>query len=553
MRLLFVILLCTLLAASGFTYLMRPDVIAPVPIITWMTDRNPVRRQQVRSFHVWQIEHGHTRAFTLDSRAKVDEMALHLSPALRRAVELTQPAAAAQLWPQDDEVEPALPVQLVLPAVELHLAIGTASGSDSSEKIIQGVSGVGSDIVDVYSSPQLQMLHTIGITADVTDYATELGFGLDKTYHSIRSEITIDGRQFAFPCNVTTSLMWVNVDALRDLGQPTPPQRWTFEQFEQLGKAYVAAADAADPGRPHFYCWYIDPLVMHRSVGLSIFNETLTACDLDDPAYVRCLELRRKWMYDDHIVPTPDDQKAAAAAQGFGGAGAQLFAARQVALYPSGRWMLIHFRRFAGIGELAVVEPPNGGYPTSWAGTRAATIYSASEHKDLAALFLAYLADAEYNASVVAESDALPPNPRYTHSEAFLNPPDHPNEWGAHGMFAEKIEAIGVGFVNSEFVLTEEAQREVTWFRDEYENGRKTAEQAAAGTAASINARIARNIQSDPRLQELYAQRLELQQRIDARLAAGRPVPAAWIVNPFYRRYYADRGLLEPEEETPAP
>ena len=36
-----------------------------------------------------------------------------------------------------------------------------------------------------------------------------------------------------------------------------------------------------------------------------------------------------------------------------------------------------------------------------------------------------------------------------------------------------------------------------------------------------------------------------LQQKIDACKKEGKKIPAEWIRNPFYRKYYHDRGMLE--------
>ncbi|MEM9295883.1 MAG: hypothetical protein AAGA57_08785, partial [Planctomycetota bacterium] len=76
-------------------------------------------------------------------------------------------------------------------------------------------------------------------------------------------------------------------------------------------------------------------------------------------------------------------------------------------------------------------------------------------------------------------------------------------------------------------------------------NGLCTAEEAAAATQREIDSRIARNLTRDPSLQRRYDEAVALQKRIDARLAAGERVPAEWIANPFYLRYYAATGRLE--------
>ena len=45
-------------------------------------------------------------------------------------------------------------------------------------------------------------------------------------------------------------------------------------------------------------------------------------------------------------------------------------------------------------------------------------------------------------------------------------------------------------------------------------------------------------------LQEEYRAACERQRQIDRRKAAGEKIPAGWIRNPFYRKFYRDRGML---------
>ena len=76
-------------------------------------------------------------------------------------------------------------------------------------------------------------------------------------------------------------------------------------------------------------------------------------------------------------------------------------------------------------------------------------------------------------------------------------------------------------------------------------SGRLTAEQAAADAALRINDEINRTLMENPLLQAEYYKLTEHQKQIDARRAAGRKVPLAWIENPFHRAYYKFKGWAE--------
>jgi len=99
-------------------------------------------------------------------------------------------------------------------------------------------------------------------------------------------------------------------------------------------------------------------------------------------------------------------------------------------MFRCGRYGLIQLREFSlerrkdnrPALQLAVSEPPHGGFPNTSTGTRAAAVYKGGKHRDLAKYFLAYLASEDYNMNIVRDADALPPNPAVTKSEAYLRP-----------------------------------------------------------------------------------------------------------------------------------
>jgi multiple sugar transport system substrate-binding protein len=333
----------------------------------------------------------------------------------------------------------------------------------------------------------------------------------------------------------------VNVNTFEKLGLPLPPSRWTFEQFERQGKAFVAAANVGKDRQDSFFCDVMPLQIMHRTLGLSVFNETLTACSLDDPRYIRCLNLKYKWMYIDRLLPTQADVISFGTQAGYGGSRLQLFNRGQYGMVVMGRYALIQLRRFGAL-DLAVVEPPHGGFPTTLAATRCASVYVGSDHRLPAVYFLSFLASEKYTMQIVRDADALPPNPRYTAVEPFLRPPDHPNEWAVHGAFADAAGNIGIGGVYSPFVPSSVVTRSLIQVEDAFLNDQLTAAMAAARAQQVINQEIQRTLAEDASLRPLYEKLSADQREIDRLRAAGRPVPLELIRNPFYRRYYAAMG-----------
>ncbi len=475
------------LAAISLGYgLMDAGQSAGRPVLYWVTDANPARVEQVKLFEQWLKKHDY-------------------------------------------------------PEVELRL---DSANSDPTKKLIQGVSGVGSDLMDM-SPSDMPLFHAVGILEDLTIPARKLGFDPTHTYAAVKPLIMREGRQYAFPCNVYVAAYWINKATFERYGVPIPPRRWSLEEFERLGRRFVEAANP--PGRPRtvFFASQVSVPILRRSLGLDDFNETLTRCTLDEPRAARVLELVRKWTYVDRILPTSADVASFATQSGYGGAALQLFNSGNYGMFQMGRYALIQLRQFGDL-RLSVSEPPNGGFRNTLLMSRTAGVYAGSKHKDLAELFLAFLASEEYNMQIVRDADALPPDPRYTRTEAFLRPPAHPNEWGCHEVFAELAQTIAIAPAISPFVLPSVVGRyESQAYDAAVTSGRLSPQQATREAAANINREIRRSLEEDPSLAAPYQAALQRQEKIEQYRRDGRKVPLDWISNPFYRAYYQAKGWAQ--------
>ncbi len=484
MKYIFLISLATLVAASVGTWLWSPEAQSELPILYWVTDPNPARELQVERFHAWLRKNDY-------------------------------------------------------PAMELRL---DTANNQQSKVIIQGVSGIGGDIFDMGGGTWLRQYQSIGLLADLTEWGRELGFSPDRTHAAIEPEITLDGRQYAFPCNVYCAMLWVNRGTFAKYGLEAPPRRWDVDEFERLGRQFVAAT--RQPGRRQmvFFVNHIDLSILRRSVGVSMYNETLTACTLDDPRHVEMLERYHRWTYVDHIMPSESDRLAFSAEAGYAGSTLQLFNSGNYAMFQMGRYALIQLRQFEPPLDLDVVEPPHGGFPNTSIGTRCAGIYAGGRHQQLAKYFLAFLASEEYNLNIVEDGDALPPNPAFTELPEFVRPAAYPNEWRCHEAFATAAREIGIAGAYSPFIIPAVASRIEGEERQAFMAGRQTAKATAANMARRINDEIQRNLEEFPKLRADYQRRLDRQRQIEARRAAGQPVPPEWIDNPFLKRYQAAMG-----------
>jgi len=281
--------------------------------------------------------------------------------------------------------------------------------------------------------------------------------------------------------------------------------------------------------------------ILRRSVGLSMFNETLTRCTLDDPRYVALLQRYRRWIDVDHLLPSDADLQSIASSSGYGGQSLQMFAAGRFAMIRQGRFAMITLRQFTKM-PLACSEPPNGGFPNTLAGARLTTVYAGSKHTEQANLFLSFLAGDDYNEELIRDADGQPPNPSVGNDSRLLEPPQYPNEWRAQRAFARAMSTIAIAGVFSPFVLPNVATRIDGQQRLLYLNGVISADQCVRATADRINQEIDLPLVEIPALRARYEELQKRQHAIDDCRAKGVSIPAELIENPFYRRFYGAIG-----------
>ena len=415
-----------------------------------------------------------------------------------------------------------------------------ASNFDISKKLIQGVSGVGGDLMSLLSG-EMHYLQAVGVLSDLTEVGVGMGFGPEKTYAGVRGDFTVDDRQYGYPKNVGMVQLWINKATFEKYGQPIPPRRWTVEQFEQMGEAFVRAANPEGARDRVFYSSAVRRDYLYRGLGLSIYNETMTRCTLDDERYVSALRRAHKWIFDLRLVPSPADLEAFAADAGFLGLRPQLFNSGQYAMITAGRYALVGLRQFDRL-ELEVAEHPHTGFPNAALVGGPVGIYAGSEKKELAAYFLKFLASEAYNTQLVEDGHGIPPNPRFANTEAFLHPPEFQNEWGLHEFFIRSAETVGIGLSISPFVLPHVASRIERSNYEAFLAGRLSADETASDTSRRINSEIERYLERYPEKQVAYKSLVNRQEEIGRRRASGELVPLDWITNPFHRKYYLYRG-----------
>jgi multiple sugar transport system substrate-binding protein len=474
MKKIFLVSGLILLALGTFAYLTLPSTASEIPVLYWTTDRNPARVRQVVRFEEWMRREGYQ--------------------------------------PVDLKVD--------------------TNNSGVMKVIIQSASGVASDVVDSYGGHQLRQYEAAGILKDVTGLAKEYGFGFDKTYDSVRAEISVGGTQYAFPCNVTGRPLTINLAALEEAGLPKPKFDWTWEEFLTWAKAVTRERE----GRMKRYALMpFDVSFLWPTNGGTIFNETMTRCTLDSPR----VEEATRWYYDlifkHEVVPSQAEVSTITSESGYGGTGLQLVGHGDVIGVHIGRYGLIQLRHFDSF-KPGVALLPHKLMPLQRVRARSAVVNVGGEYPDLAARFLEYLAGETYNRTIIEDADALPPNPAMAQLDAFRNPPEHPEEGPANVKYYRAAAEYGVGREYSPFVKPFAVQRIIKKTREGMDNQAVAIDDGLAEMTEKINTRLRRTVARDPKLKKQYEKALARQKKIDRLKKQGKPVPLKLIDNPVYRR-----------------
>lgn len=389
---------------------------------------------------------------------------------------------------------------------------GLVDKRDATKIIVRCATGTGPDVVDIYDVFELATFAEAGILMDLTPFADSLGFGVENTYISLREGLSYQGKQYRFPCNVHANVMVYNKKVLADHGAPLPQPDWTWDDF--IESALAVRNNPSASGEKHIPLanwnseWiYRDLLIGH---GGDFFTEDGLHSRLDEEEALQAMELFRDMAITHDIMPTSAEALTLSSQGGWGSGGIAWFFNQQAAYIHIGRWAIVqipvYLERNPDIVEnIAAARLPRApGHPSRGVvGSRAAGINAKSKNPAAAKRFLQYLAGREYSALIVADGDALPPNPAMARTGPNLVNDIVPDP-EFHQPFIDAVEE-GVTLKMSPFIEAQIVKRWTLEAVQQVENGADP-RQAITRVAAEIDKRIRQNLHRRPTLQAKYEQ-----------------------------------------------
>ncbi len=422
---------------------------------------------------------------------------------------------------------------------DIQIKLDTAN-QGIQKTIIQGVTGVAGDLVDVYGG--VPFLADTGMIEEMTPLAKEFGLKDSDLFQPAYQDYCFNGKRYATPKNVGMNLFFVNVDLFEKIGMTPPPRRWDLDTFEKTGLEFDRRANAGLPKRKNFFANQAHFSDLRRSAGVSTFNETLTACAIQGPKAEEILKRLHRWKNEYHIIPSDADRQSIAVEQGYGDSFFQLFNNGHCGLLFTGRWALIQIRAMKNNPRMTASEIPHGGYPSAFVFGSSVILYKGSRQKNLAKYFHAFLMSDAYNKQVLRDVDSLPTITRFMDEPEFLTPSGHTNEWPAHGVFRDVALTIAHGREISPFINSVASDKIEIRAVQGFMSGIHSAEKALALAVSETDTEIQKQLSKRPALKEQFEKALLRQKKIDAIKASGGKIPLELVDNPFLKRYYADTG-----------
>lgn len=213
---------------------------------------------------------------------------------------------------------------------------------------------------------------------DLTDVLKQYPAITDGMFDGSLEYGKVDDIQYSIPKDFTSYVMYINIDKFKEAGIPIPTSEWTMDDYIEIaGKLTVI-----ENGRTAQYGTVVnnyraDWINFMGNYGADWFKNGKS--NISDPNAIKGLSVQSQLIQKGY-APAPgttDDSED------------RLFIIEQVAMYPSGRWVVPSFWEECEF-EWTAVEFPKGTTRVCPFISGNVAISSNSTNKDIAANFLSY-------------------------------------------------------------------------------------------------------------------------------------------------------------------
>ncbi len=413
------------------------------------------------------------------------------------------------VWVSDDN--PARRAQVDLFNQQNTRACVTLDPESSGKEkvVVQCLSGVGPDLLDIFDGFELTAFVKAGIALDITKELEQRGISIEHdTWNGTHTTALLDGRAYGFPRGACADALLFNKTLLDQKGLKPPGPFIKGDEFLKLAQALTIRDDH---GRIRqfgfmFEWWQYGDFL--RQWHAQIYSDDGTRCLLDSPEAIAAIQYMYDLIWKYHVMPTPAEASALPSGGGYGSGKINMFGNGQAAMALAGRWWLVVLRNKDNFPELkfGVSECQFGPVRQYRAYCAVTAINRFSRHPDKALDFLLYMASPEYNNLINRQADSMGPIKKYSKSGIFLNATNYPDE-AYNSVWIETMER-GIPDEVSPFVNGAAANRIITRQLDLVANNLKSPQEAMQTAAQLINEEIIKTVASDPKLRKFYNERI---------------------------------------------
>lgn len=255
-----------------------------------------------------------------------------------------------------------------------------------------------------------------GLLADQSDYLKQYPQLTEDIIDGVLDFGNIDGKQYAFPKDWTSYVMYLNLDLFKEAGIEAPTNDWTVEDYKELAAQMTKLSD--DGSRTDIYGTAINN---YRADWINWMGNYEAEWFKDGKSNLSSPEALQglKVMYDlvqAGSAPSPGSVSST------GDSEDRLFIIGKVAMYPSGRWCIPSFRSECDF-EWDAVEMPKGTTRTCPFICSMVAIADTSENKDIAANLLSFQMSDEGLAMVMGSALSLPCYTDLMENDNYVNTP----------------------------------------------------------------------------------------------------------------------------------